>query len=54
MAVVAGTSILPEAAALARQTQVWQVTDGQAIQIQHLLLLEPPQTFPSGVLQLSI
>jgi hypothetical protein len=31
MAVVAGKRILPEAAALALQTQVWQVTDGQAI-----------------------
>jgi hypothetical protein len=31
IAVVAGQSILPEAAALARQAQVWQITDGQAI-----------------------
>jgi hypothetical protein len=31
IAVVAGKRILPEAAALARQTQVWQITDGQAI-----------------------
>ena len=31
MAVVAGKRMLPEAAALARQTQVWQLTDGQAI-----------------------
>jgi hypothetical protein len=29
IAVVAGKRILPEAAALARQTQVWQITDGQ-------------------------
>ena len=31
IAVVAGQRILPEAAALARQAQVWQITDGQAI-----------------------
>jgi hypothetical protein len=31
LAVVAGKRILPEAATLARQTQVWQITDGQAI-----------------------
>ena len=31
IAVVAGKRILPEAATLARQTQVWQITDGQAI-----------------------
>jgi type I site-specific restriction endonuclease len=31
MAVVAGKRILPAAATLARRTQVWQVTDGQAI-----------------------
>ena len=31
IAVVAGKRMLPEAAALARQTQVWQITDGQAI-----------------------
>jgi hypothetical protein len=31
IAVVAGKRILPEAAALARQTQVWQIADGQAI-----------------------
>jgi hypothetical protein len=31
IAVVAGKRILPEAAALAQQTQVWQITDGQAI-----------------------
>jgi hypothetical protein len=29
MAAVAGKRMLPEAAALARQTQVWQLTDGQ-------------------------
>ena len=31
IAVVAGQRIFPEAAALARQAQVWQITDGQAI-----------------------
>jgi hypothetical protein len=31
IAVVAGKRILPEAATLARQTQVWQIADGQAI-----------------------
>ena len=31
IATVAGKRMLPEAAALARQTQVWQITDGQAI-----------------------
>jgi oligoendopeptidase F len=31
IAAVAGKRMLPEAAALARQTQVWQITDGQAI-----------------------
>lgn len=31
IAVVAGQRMLPEAAALARQAQVWQITDGQAI-----------------------
>jgi type I site-specific restriction endonuclease len=31
LAAVAGKRILPEAATLARQTQVWQITDGQAI-----------------------
>jgi hypothetical protein len=31
IAAVAGKSMLPEAAALARQTQVWQITDGQAV-----------------------
>jgi hypothetical protein len=39
MAAVAGKRILPEAATLARQTQVWQVTDGQAI---------PPEPVPAS------
>ena len=39
MAVVAGKRMLPEAATLAQQTQVWQITDGQAI---------PPDAAPAS------
>jgi hypothetical protein len=39
IAAVAGKRILPEAAALAQQTQVWQITDGQAI---------PPDSAPAS------
>jgi len=39
IAAVAGKRMLPEAAALARQAQVWQITDGQAI---------PPEPAPAS------
>lgn len=43
IAAVAGKRMLPEAAALARQAQVWQIMDGQAI---------PPEPAPASSLSL--